>query len=109
MTARGSYPLIWSVKRIFPLPRDLRPLDGTVTRVLKRPVEVTRTVEVLRLSAEEIARATGETLPLDAVANGQGRWVAIDVYGGRYRIRLDDPIAGQTAEKEAAPEHVRAK
>jgi ribosomal protein L21E len=26
---------------------------------------------------------------------------------GRYRIRLDDPIAGQTAEKEAAPEHVR--
>lgn len=26
---------------------------------------------------------------------------------GRYRIRLDEPIAGQTAEKEAAPEHVR--
>jgi hypothetical protein len=25
---------------------------------------------------------------------------------GRYRIRLDDPIAGQTAEKEAAPEHI---
>ncbi len=27
---------------------------------------------------------------------------------GRYRVRLDEPIAGQTAEKEAAPEHVRA-
>lgn len=28
---------------------------------------------------------------------------------GKYRIRLDEPIAGQTAEKEAAPEHVRAR
>jgi hypothetical protein len=26
---------------------------------------------------------------------------------GRYRIRLDEPIAGQTAEKEAATDHVR--
>jgi hypothetical protein len=27
---------------------------------------------------------------------------------GYYRVRLDMPIAGRTAEKEAAPEHVRA-
>ncbi len=26
---------------------------------------------------------------------------------GFYRVRLDLPIAGRTAEKEAAPEHVR--
>ena len=26
---------------------------------------------------------------------------------GYYRIRLDLPIGGRTAEKEAAPEHVR--
>ena len=26
---------------------------------------------------------------------------------GRYRVRLDAPIAGRTAEKEAAPEHLR--
>jgi len=27
---------------------------------------------------------------------------------GMLRIRLDEPIAGQTAEKDALPEHVRA-
>jgi ribosomal protein L21E len=27
---------------------------------------------------------------------------------GMYRVRLDLPIAGRTAEKETAPEHVRA-
>jgi glyceraldehyde-3-phosphate dehydrogenase (NADP+) len=37
-------------------------------------VEVNRTVDVLRLCAEEIARSTGETIPLDSVQNGQGRW-----------------------------------
>jgi hypothetical protein len=26
---------------------------------------------------------------------------------GMVRIRLDDPIAGQAAEKEARPEHIR--
>jgi len=26
---------------------------------------------------------------------------------GTYRVRLDEPIAGRTAEKEAAPEHIR--
>ena len=26
---------------------------------------------------------------------------------GLYRVRLDAPIAGRTAEKEAAPEHLR--
>jgi hypothetical protein len=26
---------------------------------------------------------------------------------GEYRIRLDQPIGGRTADKEAAPEHVR--
>jgi ribosomal protein L21E len=29
------------------------------------------------------------------------------IEGGRYRVRLDEPIAGRTAEKEAAPEHIR--
>lgn len=58
---------------------DRAALVELLVRCIGKPVraanvEVTRTVEVLRLSAEEIARATGETLPLDAVANGQGRW-----------------------------------
>ena len=26
---------------------------------------------------------------------------------GLYRIRLDEPISGRTAEKEALPEHIR--
>ena len=26
---------------------------------------------------------------------------------GMYRVRLDTPIAGRTAEKETAPEHLR--
>ena len=38
----------------------------------------------------------------------QAGTVAERLANGRYRIRLDQPIAGQTAEKEAAPEHVRA-
>ena len=33
--------------------------------------------------------------------------VAEQLPNGQYRIRLDNPIAGRTAEKEAAPEDIR--
>lgn len=54
-------------------------LTDLLVRTIGKPrraadVEVTRTIEVLRLSAEEIARTGGETLPLDAVAGGHGKW-----------------------------------
>ncbi len=43
--------------------------------------------------------------------NPQPDWqtgtVVARLENGRLRVRLDEPIAGQTAEKEAAPEHIR--
>ncbi len=54
-------------------------LVGTLVDVLGKPrklsaIEVRRGIELMRLCAEEILRMRGETIPLDAVAGGEGHW-----------------------------------
>jgi glyceraldehyde-3-phosphate dehydrogenase (NADP+) len=54
-------------------------LTRTLIATLGKPrrassFEVGRGVQLLDLAAEEIARFGGETLPLDAVTGGEGRW-----------------------------------
>lgn len=54
-------------------------LVDTIVRTLGKPrrasaFEVGRGVQLLDLAAEEIVRLGGETLPLDGVPGGEGRW-----------------------------------
>ncbi len=61
------------------LAADLDGFAGTLTGEAGKPIaesrgEVTRSVELLRYAGGEARRLTGETIPLDAVQSGEGRF-----------------------------------